>query len=412
MSYKVFIGYSSEDNDIAEYICQCLARVVELQPYKAELNPAYGEDFKERIQNELSSSHFMVVLLTENGKNSQWVNQEIGYAQSLRFQRKKEVTPLIIPVSYKQVKLKGFITKDTADLLFIDNFPSRDYVIADILFTIRRHVQKGLDEGVFHIKVACSNCVDKRGLPHEWEETLPDHKSMEKASNLGKSILPYRCPRCGRESRINIRTMLPYSTPFTGKSEIEESDTKTPPTKEAKQKPSVSQDHTKITKLNISNGLLDKIYEQMRHKAMEIYNDARFSHFSVQFRPFDEISYVSVAMEFYSKWAKKICYFSYNVSRGELAHVLPDKRPSFEFQTREFAILPWKESPQWMKFIERAYAKIGPLTPIRNTMFILTVISGDSKPWQLTFEDGFTGDEHLFHWDGKEFDEGNITQSS
>ena len=213
MNYKVFIGYSSEDNDKAQYIHNCLGRIVEITPYKAELYKAYGEDFKQRIQNELFSSQFMVVLLTENGKNSQWVNQEIGFAYGLKFQRHKERTPIIIPVSYKQVQLKGLITKDTTDFLNIDDWNSFEYVVANIILTIRKYIPKGLDEGVLHHYIDCPNCFNEKGLPYTWISKLSDNETMVKSSNLGNPIFRSSCPQCKKDVLINIRTLLPFKPP-------------------------------------------------------------------------------------------------------------------------------------------------------------------------------------------------------
>ena len=84
MAWKVFIGYSSEDDELAQYIHDCLKRIVQIQPYKAENYLQFGEDFKKKIQNEQDTSQFMIVLLTNNGIRSQWVNQEIGYAYALK----------------------------------------------------------------------------------------------------------------------------------------------------------------------------------------------------------------------------------------------------------------------------------------------------------------------------------------
>lgn len=58
MIYRTFIGYSSEDDELAQYIYDSLDRIVQIQPYKAEIHPKYGEDFKEKLQNELYESHF------------------------------------------------------------------------------------------------------------------------------------------------------------------------------------------------------------------------------------------------------------------------------------------------------------------------------------------------------------------
>lgn len=215
MSYRTFIGYSSEDDNLAQYIHDCLERIVQIQPYKAEIYPDYGEDFKERLQNELDNSHFMVVLLTNNGIRSQWVNQEIGYAYALK--RRPRLLPLlrglphIIPISESQTELKGFITKDSIDILFLDKYPSFELVIADIISTIRKCIPRGLKKGVLTTRVACSNCVDEEGLPFEYTGWIPSHETIRKIirSLPHQPSFQYTCPRCQAENIIDIRTFLP-----------------------------------------------------------------------------------------------------------------------------------------------------------------------------------------------------------
>jgi len=212
MDYKVFVGYASEDNDKAQYIYYCLGRIVEILPYKAELYKAYGEDFKQRIQKELEESHFMVVLLTNNGISSQWVNQEIEYAYALkrRPQRQYKELPFIIPISEKQVQLKGFITKDTTDILFLDDFPSFHYIVANIFLAMRSSIPKGFEEGVFHLRVTCSNCFDKKGFPFEYNAIIPDVETVRKFVESNQPIIQYTCPQCNAKNFIDARTFTHY----------------------------------------------------------------------------------------------------------------------------------------------------------------------------------------------------------
>jgi hypothetical protein len=82
--------------------------------------------------------------------------------------------------------------------------------VATLIFTIRKHVNRGLEAGVFHIKLRCTNCSGEAGLPYEWQEGIPDHESMVKAVDIDRPVVPYVCPRCRSEIKIDIRTMLPY----------------------------------------------------------------------------------------------------------------------------------------------------------------------------------------------------------
>lgn len=154
----------------------------------------------------------MVVLLTNNGKNSQWVNQEIGFAYALkrRPQRQYKDLPHIIPISEKKVQLKGFITKDTMDILFLDNFQYFEDVVGNIIFTIRRYISRGLEEGILHHRITCSKCVDKKGFPYEWSPLVPAHEDIVKAIRLNEYIFTYDCPKCKTKNSVDARTFTSY----------------------------------------------------------------------------------------------------------------------------------------------------------------------------------------------------------
>jgi len=212
MTYQVFIGYSSEDNDKAQHIHDSLRRIVQIQPYKAEFYPDYGEDFKERILNKLYESYFMVVFLTANGTRSQWVNQEIGCAYAL----KKRLRPLyvelphIIPISESQTELKGFITKDTIDILFLDKFPCFEDVMANVIFTIRKYIPRGLEKDVLSVYITCPNCINEEGLPFEYKDWIPSHETIYKVMmSDSQPLLAYSCPNCYTKTAVDARTFLP-----------------------------------------------------------------------------------------------------------------------------------------------------------------------------------------------------------
>jgi hypothetical protein len=169
-------------------------------------------------------------------------------------------------------------------------------------------------------------------------------------------------------------------------------------TKEEKQKSALLPEKIKIIKINIDNDFLDKIYEQTRREAIEMYHDAQLSSFSIQVFPFQD--HQNVYFDFYSKFANKICTFIYFGLYKQVEHRSPDKRQSIESEKGVYTILPWKKSPQWMKFIERAYIQIVPLTPHEKSCYHLLSNSME-KYWALNFEDGFNGEEYSFRWDGK-----------
>jgi hypothetical protein len=219
MNYITFIGYSSEDNDIAEWIYDCLSRIVQIKPYKAEVYREYGTDFKQRIRDVLFESNFMVVLLGNNGKNSQWVNQEIGFAYALkttRSQRYREL-PYIIPISQKDVQLKGFITKHDIDIIFMDDFSSYSMVMSQIIFTMRSNIVNGLEDKVLNLYVTCS-CLDEKGLPFIYQASIPSNETICRVvesvtvESGQEPILEYTCPKCNSKNCVDARTFLPVKT--------------------------------------------------------------------------------------------------------------------------------------------------------------------------------------------------------
>jgi hypothetical protein len=204
-------------------------------------------------------------------------------------------------------------------------------------------------------------------------------------------------------------------TPFTNECDLLEKVEETLRGKPARLTPidqhALLPDNTQITNVNMDNSLFDEIYERAQREAIGIYHDAQLSYFTIQVYPYQKLN--NIYLTFYSKWADKTCNFVSDNCNRQARHSPPDKRPVVNSEERGFTTLPWKKSPQWQKFIERAYAKIEPLTPARNTGYHLSAyISHDGLVWRLNFEDGFSGREHAFKWNGKGFDEGSIVQLS
>ncbi len=71
-------------------------------------NTLLGASIPEAIKNGIDESDLFIVLITEESRNSIWVNQEIGYAVK-KFTRSTEIIPL---VEFGQDKEKGFITDE------------------------------------------------------------------------------------------------------------------------------------------------------------------------------------------------------------------------------------------------------------------------------------------------------------
>lgn len=201
--HTVFIAHTSEDLELADEIRESLSRIIEFTPYMAQDFKSFGHSFIDRIQTTIESSHFFIVLLTNSGIKSQWVNQELGYACAIR---KKNRKLNIIPISDRSVKLKGFITKDTEDILFLDEF-ERDVLIANIIQHIRNIISIGLVEVALNIKLICPKCKGPKGLPLEVRCRLPSREEMVRTYNQDKLFWQYPCSNCQTLLGINILTL-------------------------------------------------------------------------------------------------------------------------------------------------------------------------------------------------------------
>jgi HEPN domain-containing protein len=170
-------------------------------------------------------------------------------------------------------------------------------------------------------------------------------------------------------------------------------------------------DGDQITKLDIDDDLLDHFYEQARLEATKAYDDACLSYFGILAHPYGKPHpTVSIFMYFFSKWGDRICSFQYDVLTQTLIRNLPDKRSKLNLFKGEFADLPWKTSPQWRQFLSRAYDKIKPLSPARETYYSLWLHPTPEAKWNLVFEDGLNGNEYSFEWNGRKLDQDSIKQ--
>jgi hypothetical protein len=219
--YHIFISYAGEDNSLAQLLYDSLGRIVQFKPYKAENYLNFQDGFKQRIQSEIINSFFMIVLLTEKGKSSQFVNQELGFGLAVKIFNKaikakldpnKDI-PIIIPVSQKGIELKGFITKDSNDLLFLDKYASPELFVAEIISCIRHFVPEGKKTKGLTLKMICPSCFDKNGLPYEFSKYLSKDEVIRRLIAQGQDM-KYHCPKCNRILRFDSRTYMPLKARY------------------------------------------------------------------------------------------------------------------------------------------------------------------------------------------------------
>ena len=100
MVYKVFISHSVSDYKNVEGLSDVLESY-DIESYIAQRDLQYGRYLTEKIKNNIDNSDAVLVLWTNNSRHSDWVNQEIGYAERAGKQ--------IIPLVEKGVEVKGFL---------------------------------------------------------------------------------------------------------------------------------------------------------------------------------------------------------------------------------------------------------------------------------------------------------------
>ena len=99
MSHKIFISASSRDSDLA----QDLAKRLKKAGLKAVVPPpaesANADYVKTGIREVLRTVSEVIVILTKNSVNNQWVMFEIGYATSSGV----HVTPIIQGIEQREL---------------------------------------------------------------------------------------------------------------------------------------------------------------------------------------------------------------------------------------------------------------------------------------------------------------------
>ncbi|MEW6619015.1 MAG: toll/interleukin-1 receptor domain-containing protein [bacterium] len=79
MAYKVFISHSTRDQRLVITLANILSKFgVDVSVAEWYLSP--GQQLDKKIFEKIENSDCVIVLLTQNGIRSNWVQQEIGYA--------------------------------------------------------------------------------------------------------------------------------------------------------------------------------------------------------------------------------------------------------------------------------------------------------------------------------------------
>ena len=101
--YNLFISYSSEDQNIIDFIESELNNHAQFQPLIIAKNREPLKPLSEKVIKGLTDAEVVIPVLTKRSINTQWINQEIGYATAI----KRKMSPIVEREIINQ--LKGFI---------------------------------------------------------------------------------------------------------------------------------------------------------------------------------------------------------------------------------------------------------------------------------------------------------------
>ncbi len=138
MNY-VFISYAGKNYNIAKKLEEKINEKLE-SSFCVELVEDRKEGdttFTEKVIKSFKKCNVFIVLITNESKNHQWVNQEWGYAKCLKELGQIQLLLHVTRKSYKgrRIKSKGFISTnmDFIDLEYNENRPNIDKMIDKVI---------------------------------------------------------------------------------------------------------------------------------------------------------------------------------------------------------------------------------------------------------------------------------------
>lgn len=185
-SFKVFFSHSEADAALTEQISNLL-EMLGIHPFVYEYYSAGGINRFDRIKTMIQEAPLFLVLLTDNGLKSQWVNQEIGYAVALN----KTPIPIleINPTTKERLTSRGFI--ELHDPILLD--PSNESLfMGKLVYTMHLWL---LPLGMWQDKITltCSN-------GHTRSYDLDYEKMMSKKAVYWR----WQCPYCANYIKMQM----------------------------------------------------------------------------------------------------------------------------------------------------------------------------------------------------------------
>lgn len=186
--FKVFISHATNpDGDLAYWIMQGIDRI-HLRAFVYERYQRGGQNKFEVIKAMINLCPFFLVILTKNGIQSQWVNQEIGYAVATG----KIIIPILeADINGKYLESKGFV--ELHDPILLD----QNTLMPRIIYTLVDYA-KQLNVWQDDILLSCKcGCEFNGNLQYDlyWSRFTPTGQSFP---------LLWNCPNCGMPVSVSF----------------------------------------------------------------------------------------------------------------------------------------------------------------------------------------------------------------
>ncbi len=121
MEIKIFISYSSDDNNKKNILKNKLNEVKEFIPVVIADRRRNMEPLTAKVESGLKESQIIIPIITRKSINTQWINQEIGYTKAISNIR---IVPLVEDSIIND--LKGFIHKQVDISNAFKGFPENN----------------------------------------------------------------------------------------------------------------------------------------------------------------------------------------------------------------------------------------------------------------------------------------------
>ena len=192
--FKVFISHATdEDGELVRWIAGALDRL-HVRAFVYESYQRGGQNRFEVIKANISACPYFLVILTQAGIASQWVNQEIGYAVGVG----KTIIPVVELDSFsgRRINSKGFV--EIHDPLNY-NRNKKIQLMADIIYTLYSwEAQSGLWQDSIYLTCQCGNeFIGKLEFETHWEEW--SNSGAQNSFNLS-----WNCTKCNKNVDLSF----------------------------------------------------------------------------------------------------------------------------------------------------------------------------------------------------------------